>query len=383
MKRIGIITLVNVNNYGAELQAFATQYSLQQMGYDAEIIDYPYFINSRHKKTKGAKPKFKMPLKLKLIVMLYPLLQWYKKIKQDKSIRQRREDNFKSFHSQNTKFSCEYRTAESLVSCRTDYDMFVVGSDQVWNPNNYTSLDPYFLKFAPKGKRKISYASSFGVAVLPEHTRDYYREALRGLDAVSVREENAVQLVEEISGVKAQWVLDPTLLLSGIEWKQYGKEISGLPENFVLIYEVTPCDYVKHLALSIAEDLGCKVVRINCDANRCESDDEVINVLDAGPAEFVWLFSQAKMVVTNSFHGTAFSLNMQKDFFVVSPERKKNNSRQRSLLRMVNLEHRLIVEGAQMPKKESFSVDFAVVNPLLEVARDKSKNYLINAINGE
>lgn len=383
MKRIGIITLVNVNNYGAELQAFATQYSLQQMGYDAEIIDYPYFINSRHKKTKGAKPKFKMPLKLKLIVMLYPLLQWYKKIKQDKSIRQRREDNFKSFHSQNTKFSCEYRTAESLVSCRTDYDMFVVGSDQVWNPNNYTSLDPYFLKFAPKGKRKISYASSFGVAVLPEHTRDYYREALRGLDAVSVREENAVQLVEEISGVKAQWVLDPTLLLSGIEWKQYGKEISGLPENFVLIYEVTPCDYVKHLALSIAEDLGCKVVRINCDANRCESDDEVINVLDAGPAEFVWLFSQAKMVVTNSFHGTAFSLNMQKDFFVVSPERKKNNSRQRSLLRMVNLEHRLIVEGAQMPKKESFSVDFAVVNPLLEAARDKSKNYLINAINGE
>lgn len=383
MKRIGIITLVNVNNYGAELQAFATQYSLQQMGYDAEIIDYPYFINSRHKKTKGAKPKFKMPLKLKLIVMLYPLLQWYKKIKQDKSIRQKREDNFKSFHSQNTKFSCEYRTAESLVSCRTDYDMFVVGSDQVWNPNNYTSLDPYFLKFAPKGKRKISYASSFGVAVLPEHTRDYYREALRGLDAVSVREENAVQLVEEISGVKAQWVLDPTLLLSGIEWKQYGKEISGLPENFVLIYEVTPCDYVKHLALSIAEDLGCKVVRINCDANRCESDDEVINVLDAGPAEFVWLFSQAKMVVTNSFHGTAFSLNMQKDFFVVSPERKKNNSRQRSLLRMVNLEHRLIVEGAQMPKKESFSVDFAVVNPLLEAARDKSKNYLINAINGE
>ena len=72
---------------------------------------------------------------------------------------------------------------------------------------------------------------------------------------------------------------------------------------------------------------------------------------------------------------------MQKDFFVVSPERKKNNSRQRSLLRMVNLEHRLIVEGAQMPKKESFSVDFAVVNPLLEAARDKSKNYLINAIN--
>lgn len=383
MKRIGIITLVNVNNYGAELQAFATQHSLQKMGFDAEIIDYPYFINSRHKKTKGSKPKFKMPLKLKLIVMLHPLLQWYKTIKQDKSIRQRREENFKSFHDRNTKFSCEYRTAESLVSCKTDYDMFVVGSDQVWNPNNYTSLDPYFLKFAPKGKRKISYASSFGVGVLPEHTRDYYKEALRGLDAISVREENAVQMVEEISNMKAQWVLDPTLLLSGTEWKRYEKALKGMPENFVLIYEVTPCEYVKNLAMNVAEQLGYRVVRINCDSIRCENDDEIINVLDAGPAEFIWLFSQAKMVVTNSFHGAAFSLNMQKDFFVVSPERKKNNSRQKSLLRMVNLEHRMIVEGAHMPKKESFSIDYAVVNSLLEAARDKSKNYLINAINGE
>ena len=383
MKRIGIITLVNVNNYGAELQAFATQYSLQKMGFDAEIIDYPYFINSRHKKTKGSKPKFKMPLKLKLIVMLYPLLQWYKKIKQDKSIRLRREENFKSFHNRNTKFSCEYQTAESLVSCKDDYDVFVVGSDQVWNPHNYTSLDPYFLKFVPDGKRKISYASSFGVGVLPEHTRNYYKEALRRLDAISVREENAVQLVKEISGVEAQWVLDPTLLLSGDEWKQYSKEITGLPENFVLIYEVTPCDYVKHLALSVAEELGYQVVRINCDANRCENDDEVINVLDAGPAVFVWLFSHAKMVITNSFHGTAFSLNMQKDFFVVSPERKQNNSRQKSLLRLVNMEDRLIVEGAQMPKKESFNVDYSIVNPLLETAREKSKNYLINAIYGE
>ena len=219
--------------------------------------------------------------------------------------------------------------------------------------------------------------------MLPEHTRNYYKEALRRLDAISVREENAVQLVKEISGVEAQWVLDPTLLLSGDEWKQYSKEITGLPENFVLIYEVTPCDYVKHLALSVAEELGCQVVRINCDANRCENDDEVINVLDAGPAEFVWLFSQAKIVVTNSFHGTAFSLNMQKDFFVVSPERKQNNSRQKSLLRLVNMEDRLIVEGSQMPKQDFFIIDYTKVNPLLEVAREESKNYLINAIYGE
>lgn len=383
MGKIGIITLVRVNNYGAELQAFATQHALQLMGYDAEIIDYLYFINPRHKKTKGSAPSFATPFKLKVIAALYPWLQRYKRLKQDKTILRSRDNRFESFHKENTKFSKEYRTAESLAAAKMDYDVYIVGSDQVWNPNNYTSLDPYFLKFVPQDKIRISYASSFGVSALPEHTRSYYQEALGSLNAVSVREENAVQLVEDVAGVNAQWVLDPTLLLTGEEWKKYGKDVEGLPDKYVLIYEVTPCAYVKQLAQKVAEELGCRVVRITCDASRQESDEEVINIMDAGPAEFVWLFNKASMVVTNSFHGTAFSLNMQKDFFVVTPERKKNNSRQKSLLRLVGMEDRLLVEGAPMPGKDKFSVDFSTVNPLLTEAREKSINYLKGAIDGE
>ena len=383
MKRIGIVTLSKVNNYGAELQAFATQHALQLMGYDAEIIDYLYFTNPRHKKTKGSKPNFSMPLKLKVIVALYPWLQRYKRLKQDKTILNKRDHSFESFHKENTKFSKEYRTAESLAAAKMDYDVYIVGSDQVWNPYNYTSLDPYFLKFAPQDKTRISYASSFGVSALPEHTRTYYEKALRSLNAVSVREENAVQLVKDVAGVEAQWVLDPTLLLTGEEWIKYGHAVEGLPDRFVLIYEVTPCGYVKQLALNAAEELGCKVVRITCDASRQESDDEVINVMNAGPAEFIWLFSKATMVVTNSFHGTAFSLNMQKDFFVVTPERKKNNSRQKSLLRLVGQENRLLVEGVPMPDKDKYGVDYSTVNPLLAEARGKSLNYLKGAIDGE
>ena len=383
MKKIGIITLVRVNNYGAELQAFATQHALQLMGYDAEIIDYLYFINPHHKKTKDSKPSFAMPLKLKVIATLYPWLQKYKRLKQDKTILKRREKSLESFHKNNTKFSKEYRTVESLKTADMDYDVYIVGSDQVWNPYNYTSLDPYFLKFAPHDKTRISYASSFGVSALPEHSRSYYQEALRGLDAVSVREENAVQLVEDVAGVRAQWVLDPTLLLIGEEWKKYGHVVEGLPDKFVLIYEVTPCAYIKQLAQKIAEDLACKVVRINSDASRQENDDEIINIMDAGPAEFIWLFCKANMVVTNSFHGTAFSLNMQKDFFVVTPERKKNNSRQKSLLRLVGQEGRLLVEGAPMPTKDRFNMDYSTIIPLLAEAREKSINYLKGAIDGE
>lgn len=382
-KRVGIITLVRVNNYGAELQAFATQHAIQLLGYDAEIIDYLYFTNPRHKKTKGSKPCFSMPLKLKVIVAIYPWIQRFKRLKQEKSVLKRRDNSFAAFHKENTSFSKEYRTAESLAAANMDYDVYIVGSDQVWNPNNYTSLDPYFLKFVPQNKTKISYASSFGVSVLPEHTRSYYQEALKGLNAVSVREENAVQLVDDVSDVKAQWVLDPTLLLTGEEWNKYGKEVGGLPDKFVLIYEVTPCAYVKQLAQVVGEELDCKVVRITCDASRQESDDEIINVLDAGPAEFVWLFSKASFVVTNSFHGTAFSLNMKKDFFVVTPERKRNNSRQKSLLRLVGQEDRLLIEGAPIPAKNKYCVDYSTVNPLLAKARERSINFLRGAIDGE
>ena len=304
-------------------------------------------------------------------------------MKQDNAVNKRREDRFNSFHSDNTKFSCEYCTAEALNAAKMDYDVYIVGSDQVWNPYNYTSLDPYFLKFAPQGKTKISYASSFGVSSLPDYSQSYYCDALRQLNSVSVREENAVKLVEDVSGKKAQWVLDPTLLLTGEEWNKFAKQLDGIPEEFVLIYEVTPCSYVKQLALIIAKELGCKVVRINCEASRKEDDNEVINVMDAGPAEFIWLFSKARMVVTNSFHGLAFSLNMQRDFFVVTPERKQNNSRQNSLLRLVGLENRMIIEGGKIPERQNYYVDYSKVNPQLEAARERSKKYLLSAINGE
>ena len=382
MKKIGIITIDKVNNYGAELQTLATQKAVEKLGYEAEIIDYLFYKNPGHKVTKCSKPLFPLPFKKHLTEWLYPRLNLLRQLTKSGTEGKKRAANFEAFHKKHTKFSKEYRTAEELYAAKMDYDVYVVGSDQVWNPNNYTSLDPYFLKFAPKEKRRISYASSIGVSTIPEYARNYYKEALQDLDAVSVREEDAVGIVKEVSGVDAHWVLDPTLLLTGEEWKKYYNPISNIPEKFVLLYEITPCDYLKQLALKASRELGCPVVRINREAIRQESDDEIINVLDAGPSEFVWLFANAQMVLTNSFHGTAFSLNMEKNFFVVTPERKKNNSRQKSILRLVGLEDRLIVENAPMPSKENYDIDYNTIRPKLEKARQESMDYLKNAIDG-
>ena len=380
--KVGVITIVRVNNYGAELQAFATQKALQMSGYDAEIIDYYYFTNTRHIATKQSKPVFNMPLKLRIVVWLYPWYNRFKRLKGDKQNYKSREQRFEAFHKQYTRFSHEYKRIEDLYSAEMTYDAYIVGSDQVWNPNNYTSLDPYFLKFAPRGKKKISYASSFGVSSIPEKTVAYYKDALGGLDAISVREENAVKLVEEISGRSAQWVLDPTLLLRRDDWLKYANKPAGIPERYVLIYEVTPCTYLKDLALYLADRAMCRVVRINREAVREEKDEEVINVMDGGPAEFIWLFGNATMVVTNSFHGTAFSLNMNKDFYVVTPVRKSNNSRQKSILKLFGIEDRLVVENSSLDI-EIKKVDYTHVNAVLDVQREKSLSYLKNAIDGK
>lgn len=382
-KKIGIITILKVNNYGAELQAYATQKALQRLGYDAELVNYPFYKNERHIPTDASKPVFPMPFKKRLVEWAYPKVANLKLLFQHTISGEKRLSNFAGFHNQFTKLSPEYRTIEALYNAEKKYDAYIVGSDQVWNPGVYSSLNPYFLKFAPKERKRISYASSFGVASVPEYSKAYYREALAGLDAISVREENAVQLVKDLCGKDAQWVLDPTLLLNVQEWMEVAKPVADLPEKYVLLYELTPCPYLKELALKIAKEEGLKVVRITKDAALVEKDGSIINVTDAGPSEFLWMFDHADFVVTNSFHGTAFSINFNKDFYVVTPLRKKNNSRQKSILKLFNLSNRLLLEGDPMPKSGDFSVDYNSVATELHKQRVISRNFLIKSIDGE
>lgn len=380
MKKIGITTIVRVNNYGAELQAYATQKVLQDLGYDAEIIDYLFYKHPRHIATKQSRPLFPMGIKKMMAEFLYPHITRIKQVFQNNDAQKRREARFDAFHKNNTRFSEEYRSIEDLFRAKMSYDVYMVGSDQVWNPGIYSSLDPYFLKFVPAGKRKISYASSFGVSELPAVAYDYYRKSLQELDAISVRESHAVDQVKNLSGKDAYWVVDPTLLIRAEDWRSVAIAPALVPERYVLLYELTPCPYLKALAEHIATLKKCSVVRITKDSNSVESKGNIINMTDAGPSEFLYLFSRAEFVVTNSFHGTAFSANFSRPFFVVAPARKHNNSRQQSLLNLLGLSDRLLKEGALLPAEAQTHMDFSVANERLEEARKRSLEYLITAI---
>jgi len=377
-RRIGIITIARVNNYGAELQAFATQYFLRKIGYDAEIIDYLFYKHPCHMRTPRSKPVFRISFPNRVKEWLYPHFTRIKSwIRHDKVVKERLA-SFNRFHQDNTHFSREYSTIDALYNTQMDYDVFMVGSDQVWNPNNYTSLNPYFLDFAPTGKKRVSYASSFGLNSLPQNTYGYFKQMLQGLDAISVREENAVGMVKNISGLDATWVLDPTLLLDRNDWRKVEKRMENVPLKYVLVYEITPYPQIFDIAKYVADSLNATVVCLS-KVSSFVKEPQMTNVETAGPAEFIYLFDHASFIITNSFHGTAFSINFEKDFFVVAPSRKQNNSRQISILKKMGLTDRLITEETSY-HSIPLEIDYAEVLPRLEMARKESVEYLKSAL---
>lgn len=381
MTKIGIITILKVNNYGAELQAYATQRVLNNLRWKAEIIDYLFYKNPNFRKTAMAKPLFPVNFNKRLKEWLYPVILKLKELKAGE-VSKTRKERFVQFHKAHTVMSRTYHSMDELYQAKLDYDVYVVGSDQVWNPGNYSSLNPYFLTFAPMDKKRISYASSFGVSEIPQNALPFYRKHLSELSSISVRENTAVGLVRRLCGRDAQWVLDPTLLLGKSEWLQVSSNRYNMLGSFVLIYELTPCPYIVELASYISKEKQLNIVRICKSAAKEDKDDSVYDIIDAGPAEFLELFAKASYVVTNSFHGTAFSINFEKLFYTVIPDRKNNNSRQLSLLEMVGLKNRMIVENGCYPDLDS-TIDYLQVAKKLTKEREQSISYLKKAIDGE
>ena len=187
MKKIGIITILNVNNYGAELQAFSLQYKLRKMGYQAEIINYLYYKNPDFVKEKKSLPLIKTTLKNKIKDFILKWLDIYSSSKHP-VIAKLRKKRFNDFHKLNTKLSKTYTSYSQLYDEVHEYDVYMVGSDQVWNPNNGTNLAPFFLTFAPKNSVKVSFASSFGVESISKQYYSQYKEWLNNIDFDSLIE---------------------------------------------------------------------------------------------------------------------------------------------------------------------------------------------------
>ena len=267
--------------------------------------------------------------------------------------------------------------SSNIEGCLNKFDAFITGSDQVWNYRRTADIEDFLLTFVPDSKTKIAYAASFGVETLPFYLRKMYTKALQRLDAVSIRESSGVRLFRSLTGCDAEHVVDPTLLMPKEDWRLVAVDIE-LPERFVLLYTLNISLEVVRRAEKEAAMRNLPLVRIGSFYHK-SNYDQVIELPQIGPEQFLCLFDKADLVITNSFHGTVFSVNFGKNFFSVLSEQSRQNSRIASILIQLGLEERIVYEHCDNSGAVS-SIDWGVTADKLKHFREQGQNFLENAL---
>lgn len=359
---IGIITIHNVSNYGAVLQAYAlketikTKYCCHIIDFDnrhvSKSLDYIRLGTNVHSCLGTAKDIFRIVPRMRVI------------------------PKFKSFIN-------NYLDIIDFKSCKLDtLDVLVSGSDQIWNPACVTSekefIPEYFLSFGNDKQKRISYASSCGSYSYSKEENKKLKSYLSKYEALSTRELKTSNYLSELTGRDVKHVLDPTLLLNKDEWLSRIPDNKLRTENYILLYVIKKTPLLKLTISKLKQKLGMKVILVEQGLYFDSIVDE--HIRDAGPEDFISLFNNAKFIVTDSFHGTTFSLIFNKPFFSVSPG--ANVNRISSLLEVVGLESRIIynVEALDKMIEIKSDIDFTKVNVRLNSEREKSKEYLFSSI---
>ncbi|MDD5938539.1 MAG: polysaccharide pyruvyl transferase family protein [Clostridiales bacterium] len=370
MPRAGLITFHFAHHYGAQLQAYATMRAIQSLGVECEIIDY------RLPHTTRTNQLFKSGHSIRALASNAHTTLHYGPLRS-------RFQRFEDFVEQEMILSPRrYTSYQELEADPPVYDVYVSGSDQIWNPYIFQDRQfdrSFLLGFAGTGRR-IAYAPSLGVPELPPDKMRELQELAAPFSALSVRERRGQDLLLRAVGRKARVVLDPTLLLTGADWAQLAlpPRIKG---PYILCYFVSDPGEAAPYALALSRHTGYPIVQLAGTRRKIPGAQEII--FDAGPKEFLGLFQHAAFVCTNSFHGSVFSLQFQKPFFTsMSPKERAEPtfSRIYSLLDRLGCTDRII--GLDATAAVDAPMDYQAVNCRLEEARADSLSYLKAALEG-
>lgn len=387
--KIGIVTYVKCDNYGAELQAYALQWKLNQMGYDAELIDLQKIEKDLASNVSSILPAIKNRFTVygwkapyEIAKLAVDVLKRKKSAKQNENNASEKHKLFLNFFDKYIRHSRRYYTIEEIRhTTDLNYDVYIAGSDQIWNYMHNDNLDVYFLEFAKKfGARRISYAASISAASIPKKYQDEYKNLLGNIEHLSVRELQGAKLIKELTGREAEVVLDPTLLITSNEWKQ-NIAINPLQgEKYVLVYTLSGSKYIHDLCEYVADKLGCKIVSMKINFRKDDSK-KITDLFELGPQEWVGLISGATYVITDSFHGTAFSINFNKPFTTLVNPVSNMNSRVLSILEITGLKNRIIYDDGKNMLPDSLTVDYEPVNNIIAEWREKSLSFITKSLN--
>ncbi len=390
IKKVGIVTLTGGENYGNVLQNYAVQEVINQLGFSAETLRNTTSFGQYYPKTekinkftpKYIKTYFLNQLNYRYNIknsgkgILKTLLICKKNNEQLAAAKKMRKTAFANFcdnHINRSTGTLDINKSFANGQIGEKYDFFVAGSDQVWNPTYPQTSSINFLQFAPKHKR-VCFSPSFGINEIPEILKADYSKWLSEIPFLSVREEQGRKIIKELCGRDATVLCDPTMCLSKEKWLSIAKKPEFDTEKpYILTYFLgnRTKQHDKYIG-KIAKENGLNIIHL-------------FDVLDlehyaTSPQELLYLINNAKLVCTDSFHGTVFSIIMNTDFvtFQRVESGKSMNSRIETLLSTFGLQDR---NYNVLTSDKLFLTDFSNTDGILEKKRKEVFDFLENALN--
>lgn len=358
MKKIAVITMHAVKNYGSVLQTYATQRLFEMHDLQPIIIDYrrpwdtgfSYYFDVKGKDFKDILKQF----------IYFP-----SKIKQRKIF-----GSFLKKYISLTKY--EYRSLEDFYQHPIDADVFCTGSDQVWNSGwNRGMKNEFFLTFVPEGKKKVSFAASIGKDSIDEEEKKKIAEYLNSYNAISVRERSSVELLNQIGFSDVELILDPTLQLPQREWRNLVGTDNRIANDYVLLIQLNRNKEFDRFAVRFAREHGKRLLRLCLRVDQAILPGRAIIIPDV--IDYLRYIADADYVLTDSFHAVSFCLGFEKNFYCVLPD--LYSSRIKSILTDLGLMNR-IVEGFTLSDQQVDDINYKNVNALINDLRNNSLKYL-------
>lgn len=351
MSKVHILTFHRALNYGAVLQCYAL-YKAFNKYIDCDVLDY----RARCIENRYSLFRFDMSMKAVCKSILLSRINISKRKK------------FDSFLKRNIQFTESFYDSSQLREHHWNYDdIFCVGSDQVWNQALIHDDSSFYLDFVQNNAKKTSYAASIGVEV-NTHNVEYYKKRLKDFDAISIREKSSYCKLKKM-GMRLSRNIDPVFLLSKEEWKEISVPIKNEEVEYVLIYMLQKSDIFMKRAVDYAKKRNKRIVIIAIGMKRSFDAEYIAN---CGPDEFVRYFLMADTIFTNSFHGIAFSILFNKNFYYELQGNNVNtNSRLNDIIGLFDLKEReskFIGDGKD--------IDFMKVNESIQRERSNAQKYI-------
>lgn len=341
--KIGIVTISDYYNHGNRLQNYAIQSLMESAGH--EVVTYGMF------------PRAMLGVLYPTAMGIFPYIPVFTRMWRFKKFTAKHYDSVR----------IDFYTKKKLDALNARHDAFIVGSDQVWNPAYMFKPYAYFLQFCDPHKR-IAYAPSFGVSHISPRWQKRFAEALKDFPHLSVREDAGAKIIYEASGKNCPVHLDPTLLLTREQWLKFTAKPRNMPKGkYLLTYFLMPKKEYKREARRLAKAYGLKLVEISQPFGK---------YYKSNPSEFLYLMEHAELICTNSFHGHALSIALEKPFVSFSSV-SHMVSRITTLLSFTGLENR---NYKTIDPQEYFTLDYTAVNEALRARRAECIDYLMTAL---